>query len=204
MLGTRSATSLAAGWAVVRALDEQGYVELTAAVVRATAAVREAIEAIPDLCVQADPTGPLIAVGVDTSLAPNEQADPHLWSAVVATHGFVLQGQPGLVQPDGSVIARTTHLTITPVTLGLLGELFPALSEGANAARGQHTPAAPSDAEDADPTDGIPDPAALAELARTTGEIDLTAVLGLIEALPREQSAHLLTAFLAEFTAPRP
>ncbi|MGB3764724.1 MAG: aspartate aminotransferase family protein, partial [Ornithinimicrobium sp.] len=60
----------------------------------------------------------------------------------------------------------------------------------------------PPDA-DAAPSDGIPDPAALAHTARTTGEIDLTTVLALIEALPREQSAQLLTAFLAEFTAPR-
>jgi len=203
VLGTRSATSLAAGWAVVRALGQPGYAELTAQVVRATAAVREAVEAIGGLSVQADPTGPLIAIRTDASVAPEAQVDPHLWAAAVATRGFVLQGQPGLVQPDGSVIARTTHLTITPVTLGLLDELLPSLRDGADATRGNHTTNAPGDAADADPVDDIPDPAALAELARTTGEIDLTTVLCLIEALPRESSARLLTDFLAEFTAPR-
>lgn len=203
VLGTRSATSLAAGWAVVRALGEQGYVELTAQVVRATAAVREAVEGIGGLSVQADPTGPLIAVSTDPSVSREEQVDPHAWAAAVAARGFVMQGQPGLVQPDGSYIDRTTHLTITPVTLGLLDELLPALRDGADSARGQTLTEARSDAETAGVADGVPDPAALAELARTTGDIDLTSVLGLIEALPREQSAHLLTDFFAEFTAPR-
>lgn len=200
VLGTRSATSLAAAWAVVRALGEQGYVELTAQAVRATGAVREAVEAIPGLGVQADPSGPLIAVRTDTSVAAEQQVDPHLWAAAVAARGFVLQGQPALLQPDGTAIARTTHLTVTPVTEGLLPELLPTLRAGADDVRGQRPRG--TDATDATPA-GIPDPAALAEAARTTGEIDLTTVLSLIEALPREQSARLLTDFLAEFTAPR-
>ncbi len=207
VLGTRSATSLAAGWAVVSALGEQGYIELTRQVVRATAAVCGAIEAIPGLSVHSEPSGPLIAVRTDPGADAGQQVDPHRWAAEVAAHGFVLQGQPGLQQPDGTLIPRTTHLTITPVTEGLLAELLPALRAGADDARGHPAPtlASPTTPTDtsAAPADGIPDPAALAQAARTTGEIDLTTVLTLIEALPREQSAQLLTDFLAEFTAPR-
>ncbi|MGB3858593.1 MAG: aminotransferase class V-fold PLP-dependent enzyme [Ornithinimicrobium sp.] len=206
VLGTRSATSLAGGWAVVRALGEQGYVDLATQVVRATEAVRAAIEDLPGLRVHGAPNGPLIAVRSDPGVDVDQQVDPHRWAAEVAKRGFVLQGQPGLQQPDGTSIARTTHLTITPVTEGLLAELLPALRSGADAARGEtaSAPASPSPPdEDSAPSDGIPDPAALAHTARTTGEIDLTTVLALIEALPRDQSAQLLTAFLAEFTAPR-
>ncbi|MGB3764335.1 MAG: aminotransferase class V-fold PLP-dependent enzyme, partial [Ornithinimicrobium sp.] len=196
VLGTRSATSLAAGWAVVSALGEQGYVDLTTQVVHATETVRAEIEDIPGLSVHGAPSGPLIAVRSDPGVDADQQVDPHRWAAEVAAHGFVLQGQPGLQQPDGTSIARTTHLTITPVTEGLLAELLPALRAGADAARGDSASAlaspSPPDA-DAAPSDGIPDPAALAHTARTTGEIDLTAVLALIEALPREQSAQLLT-----------
>ncbi len=197
ILGTRSATSLAAAWAVVQALGEQGYVELTGQVVRATQAVREAVEAISGLTVQADPSGPLIAVRSDPLVAAVEQVDPHLWAAAVAARGFVLQGQPGLLQPGGTEIVRTTHLTITPVTEDLLPQLLPALRAGADDVRGREAGAPDAAA------DGIPDPAALAQAARSTGEIDLTTVLSLIEALPREDSARLLTDFLAEFTAPR-
>jgi len=203
VLGTRSATSLAAAWAVVRALGERGYVELTAQVLRATDAVREVVEAIPGLSVHGDPTGPLVAVRADFSAAEEQRVDPHLWAAAVAARGFVLQGQPGSVQPNGTIIARTTHLTITPVTLGLLDELLPALSAGADDVRGQLTPAGlPAASQAPELSVGIPDPAALAQAARNTGELDLTAVLSLIEALPREQSAQLLVDFLAEFITP--
>lgn len=217
VLGTRSATSLAAAWSVVQALGDQGYAALAAQVVRATEAVHACIEEIDGLTVQAAPTGPLIAVRADPSSAAEQQVDPHLWAAAVAERGFVLQGQPVLEQRDGSVIARTTHLTITPVTLGLLDELLPALREGADSVRGRSPSAgrAGPQAEGPEPTSpessspepsspaGLPDPAALADLARSTGDIDLTSVLQLIETLPREHSARLLTDFLAEFTAPR-
>ncbi|MGC1207965.1 MAG: aspartate aminotransferase family protein, partial [Ornithinimicrobium sp.] len=157
----------------------------------------ESVEAILGLTVQADPSGPLIAVRSDPLVAAVEQVDPHLWAAAVATRGFVLQGQPELLQPDGTQIVRTTHLTITPVTEGLLPELLTAVRAGADDVRGREAGAPDAAA------DGIPDPAALAQAARSTGEIDLTTVLSLIEALPREDSARLLTDFLAEFTAPR-
>ena len=39
--------------------------------------------------------------------------------------------------------------------------------------------------------------------SREDGELDLTAVLALIEVLPREVSARMLVEFLAEFTEPR-
>src|SRR5690606_496267 len=130
--------------------------------------------------------------------APEEdRVDPHAWAGAVAQRGFVLQGQPGLVQADGSRIPRSTHLTVTPVTAQVLDDLCTALVAGADEVRGR-APGVESVPE------ALPDPPLLARAARDTGELGLAAVLGLIEALPREASARMLVGFLATFTEPRP
>ncbi|WP_298890245.1 aminotransferase class V-fold PLP-dependent enzyme [uncultured Serinicoccus sp.] len=199
VLGSRSAMSLAAAWAVVTRLGAQGYAELTAGVAGVTSAVRQVVDGIPGLQVVGEPIGPLLAVGTDPAVPDHVQVDPHAWAQAVAARGFVLQGQPALTQADGTVLARTTHLTLTPASVGVLDELGAALRTGADDVRGQapRHAAAPADG----PTD-LPDPVALARAARETGELDLPAVLALIETLPRAQSARLLVDFLAAFTAP--
>lgn len=193
VLGSRSATSLAAAWAVTTALGVQGYVDLTRRVVSATAAVRACVDAIPGLRVLGDPVGPLLAVVADGGAGVDERMDPHLWAAAVARRGFVLQGQPALTQTDGTVLPRSTHLTITPVTAGVVEDLAAALVGGADDVRGVVAPPL---------SGGVPDPVALARAARSGGELDLTSVLALIEAMPREVSASMLVEFLATFTEP--
>lgn len=198
MLGTRSATSLAAAWAVVQTLGPDGYAVLTRRVVSATAAVVDAVGDIEGLRVMGERSGPLVAVATDEAAAPEQRVDPLLWTAAVAEGGFALQGQPSMVQADGSVVPRTAHLTITPVTEGLLDELVPCLATAGDAVRGRALPS-----PEAVSRTGIPDPVALADGARAGGDLDLTTVLSLIEALPRGDSAHLLSVFLQRFTAPR-
>ncbi|KUG59429.1 pyridoxal-dependent decarboxylase [Serinicoccus chungangensis] len=198
VLGSRSAMSLAAAWAVVTRLGTQGYAELTAGVARATAEVREVVDGTAGLRVVGEPTGPLLAVGTDPDVPRPEQVDPHAWAQAVAARGFVLQGQPALTQADGTVLPRTTHLTLTPASASVLDELGAALRAGADDVRGQA--AAPVEA--GGPVTDLPDPVALARAARESGELDLPAVLALVEALPRPQSARLLVDFLAAFTAP--
>lgn len=193
-LGSRSAMSLAAAWAAVTRLGEQGYAALTARVVDATRTVRTAVEGTTGLAVLGDPIGPLLAVAVDPEAPQEDQVDPHAWAGAVQRRGFVLQGQPAFAQGDGSVIPRSTHLTLTPASASVIDELCIALAAGADDVRGR----APLDLSGA----AEPDPAALAAQARQTGELDLAPVLALIEALPRERSARLLVDFLAEFTAP--
>ncbi|GAA4882047.1 pyridoxal phosphate-dependent decarboxylase family protein [Serinicoccus chungangensis] len=211
VLGSRSAMSLAAAWAVVTRLGAQGYADLTAGLARVTAAVRQVVEDIPGLQVVGAPVGPLLAVGADPTVPAGGQVDSHAWAQAVAARGFVLQGQPALAQTDGTVLPRTTHLTLTPATAGVLDELAAALRAGADDVRGQaaahgvgdarEDAAAPATGDSAAPAD-LPDPVALARAARETGDLDLPSVLALIEALPREQSARLLVDFLAAFTAP--
>src|SRR5699024_1988646 len=106
--------------------------DLARRMVAATRVVRAAVAATEGLRVQGDPSGPLLAVVADGT----DPVHPHLWAAAVARHGFVLQGQPALTQADGTVLPRSTHLTITPATAGVLDDLVAALRAGAEEARG--------------------------------------------------------------------
>lgn len=195
VLGSRSATSLAAAWAVTTALGTGGYTDLTRRIVTATREVARCVGEIAGLRVLGDPAGPLLAVVTDEAVPEGERVHPHLWAAAAAERGFVLQGQPSLPQADGTLIPRSTHLTITPATAAVLPELTTALRESAATVRGARVEL-PADLP-------VPDPAVLAAGARESGDLDLTQVLALIEALPRETTAGLLSQFLAAFTAPR-
>lgn len=215
MLGSRSAMALAAAWAVVSALGEEGYLDLTRSLVASTRTLHETVDGIEGLRVIGDPLGPLLAVAADEGVEAGRRVDPHRWSAAMAARGFALQGQPALRQADGTVLARSTHLTITPATATVLDDLVAAMVAAADEVRGVAGAgaAAPSggdeaggvasDAPDLGGPDGIPDPELLAQQARETGSLDLTDVLALIEQLPREVSADLLVRFLAAFTRPR-
>ena len=88
-----------------------------------------------------------------------------------------------MVQPDGSVLPRTAHLTVTAVTHGIVEELVEALVAAADAVRGR--PAA------------VPDPS-LAGRVLTEGLPDeLAGVMATLEALPGEVVHPLLIAVLA-------
>ncbi len=196
VLGSRSATSLAAAWAVTTALGQAGYTSLARQIVTATRQVTRCVTGIEGLRVFGTPTGPLLAVVADEGVDPSRRVHPHLWAAAVARRGFILQGQPELTQADGSRVPRSTHLTMTPATASVLPELTSALHGAADEVRGQ-TVQLPADTP-------VPDPQEWAAAARASGELDLTTVLALIEQLPREQTAGLLSQFLAAFTAPAP
>ncbi|WP_072805758.1 pyridoxal phosphate-dependent decarboxylase family protein [Rhodococcoides yunnanense] len=210
LLGSRSITSMAAAWAIVTYLGEAGFAELTGRMHDSTTALIAAVRAIPGLRVVGAPAGPLLAVAADAD-AP-EPVDPHLWLNAVARRGFSLQAQPSLQQPDGTTLPRTTHLTVTPATAVVQGELVAALVSAADEVRGL-APAEP--------------PAALAELARLfgdgvltpeqavslpsediysalqaagvtgDGELDMASILAGVELLPRDVSARMLIEFLA-------
>lgn len=140
LAGSKSAAPLAAAWAVSQALGHEGYTALTARCVRATRRLAEAVEGIEGLRVVGRPTGPLLAVATDDAVAPERRVDPHVWADEVRELGWVLQGQPGLRQADGSQLPHTAHLTITPVTSGVVEDLVLALVEGAQRVRGVARP----------------------------------------------------------------
>lgn len=136
LMGSKSVGALAAAWAIIQRLGEEGFARLTAKITRATAELSRVLSEIPGMVVSAPPVGPVLAVQADLSVPAEQRVDPHHWTDRVKQAGWVLQHQPGIVQPDGSVLQHTSHLTITPITEDRLPELVPALIAAADEVRG--------------------------------------------------------------------
>lgn len=210
LLGSRSVGAMAAAWAIVSVLGESGFAELTGQMHDSTTALVAAVRAIPGLRVLGEPVGPLFAVAEDGP--SGESVDPHLWLNSVGKKGFSLQAQPSLQQEDGTLLPRTTHLTVTPATAAVQGDLVAALVSAADEVRGngQATPP-PALAELATLfSDGVvtPDQAlslpsqdiySALQAAGVTGEgeLDMASILAGVELLPRDVSARMLIEFLA-------
>ncbi|MFF9563012.1 pyridoxal phosphate-dependent decarboxylase family protein [Leifsonia sp. NPDC014704] len=220
LLGSKSAGSLAASWAIIQALGARGFSGLAESCRRATRGLQDIVGDIDGLRVLGDPTGPLLAVTTDDAVPPERRVDPHHWADRARRRGWVLQLQPGLVQADGTRLPHTTHLTITPVTEARIDELEAALRGAADEARGVH------------PVDGDAVLAALpgdllAGLAAGDVELDSATaahilasiglagggspglpddqapLLALVSALPRPVTERLLTELLARAVEPR-
>jgi len=63
MLGTRPGGAYAAAWAALQYFGEAGYRDLARRTLHAFTQIRAGVEALPELCVLGDPTGPLLAYG---------------------------------------------------------------------------------------------------------------------------------------------
>ncbi|EOM78583.1 aspartate aminotransferase family protein [Rhodococcus rhodnii] len=217
LLGSKSLAATASAWAIAHALGDDGYRALVGRIRRSVTVLREAVDATAGLRVVGDPVGPVFAVAAD---GHGERAvDPHRWAAAVAERGFTLQMQPSLPQPDGTTLPATTHLTVTPVTESVLGELVVALREAATEVRGVPpaqplaalaTLAAAFEAGQVEARDvtALPSAVLAAALAEAglapggPGELDMAAVLSAVEALPREVTRVLLIEYLAGLLAP--
>ena len=211
LLGSRSAMPIAAGWAVAQALGESGFEELVAPMARATRTLRHAIDAVEGLRVVGDPVGPLLAVAADETVPAERRVDPHRWSDAAADDGWALQPQPRHTQPDGTVLPRTTHLTITPVTETVVDDLVAALTKAADRVRGVAGASAPAEfvaaAAHLDPADLTSEISAgvlaLAGLDPKAGLDGPKAdILALVEELPPPVAERLLIEFLARFLEP--
>lgn len=210
LLGSRSAMSLAAAWAVVAYLGRAGFQRLTDRAHAATSALRECLDGIEGLTVVGDPVGPLLAVAADTSVDPAARVDPHHWADAVHAQGWTLQPQPGLDQPGGGHLPRTTHLTVTPVTADHLPALTASLTSAADEVRGRE-PVDLSGLLDAIPELGATGPldSVAAErileslgLAGSNGvpaalPAELAPVMALLDVIPAERAEQLLTELLA-------
>jgi glutamate/tyrosine decarboxylase-like PLP-dependent enzyme len=184
VLGSRSATALAAAWAVTQALGVSGYTELVARTAEATSRLRRVVEQIDGLRVLGTPTGPLLAL----TSAGERGVDPFLLVDEVRARGFLLQSQPAFTQPDGTVLPRSAHATITPVSLGVVDELGAAIAAAADQVRGARPPQ--------------PDLALVAQVAETGLPDRLAGVMATLEALPRDQAPALLAQLLAAVIDP--
>jgi len=137
LLGSRSASPLAAAWAIVQHLGTHGYCALTSAIVRVAAEVRRVVDGIPGLAVLGDPVGPAIALVADDSAPVGERVDPHRFADALLAHGWKLQHQPGMTQADGVRLPHSVHLTLTPVLEGSMIELAAAMRTAAEEVRGR-------------------------------------------------------------------
>ena len=218
MLGSKSAGALAAAWAIVHALGRDGFAALAASTESSTRALIEHVGGIEGLRVVGAPVGPLLAVATDEGVPADRRVDPHHWADQLRTHGFLLQLQPGLIQSDGSVLPRTTHLTITPVTESVLPELTAALTAAADEVRG----VPPVQAEQVLATLPPELVAGLADLAKAGLDSEtalgilqqiglvgggplpdrLAPLLALIEGLPAPLAERLLTELLGRLVEP--
>ncbi|QOR72490.1 aspartate aminotransferase family protein [Ruania alkalisoli] len=188
MLGSRSATAMAAAWAVTQALGTQGYADLVAQTAAATGAVRRAIDGLSGLSVVGDPAAALLAVAADPDRAPAHQVDPFAWVDAVRRRGFLLQAQPAFAQGDGSVLPRTAHLTFTPVTESVTRELVAALRDGADEVRGRAAPGPQPDLVERVITGGLPE--------------EMAPVLSTLEAMDGDAAPAALTSLLASVIDP--
>ncbi|WP_418276427.1 pyridoxal phosphate-dependent decarboxylase family protein [Isoptericola jiangsuensis] len=215
LLGSRSGGPLAAAWAITQTLGTAGFAELAGRALRATTALRQAVEGIDGLRVVGDPVGPLLAVATDDAVAADRRVDPHLWADAATGLGWVLQAQPALRQGDGSLLPHTAHLTVTPVTESVLDELVPVLVAAADAVRGRPRPDAGDLVAALPPLVGAPDSttaaAVLAGIGLDTSSIGdegpgvgaMAPLLAAIEALPAPLAERLLVELLARLAEPR-
>ena len=183
VLGSRSATALAAAWAVTRTLGSSGYAELVAETAEATAKIRSALSGIEGLSLVGDPAASLLALCADPAYPPARQVDPFLLVDAVRRRGFLLQAQPALQQSDGSWLPRTAHLTLTPVSGRIAGELIEALVAASNEVRGRSAPA--------------PDPSLVARVASEGLPDQQAGVMATLEAMPKDQASAALIGLLA-------
>ncbi|MDX2355443.1 pyridoxal phosphate-dependent decarboxylase family protein [Dietzia sp. PP-33] len=211
--GSKPLEPSAAAWAVLEALGDDGQRELVARTARATSRLVEGLSAIEGLKVVDSDPGPLIAVVADVSAGEDRVVHPHRWADECGRRGIAVQAQPAYRQQRGS-LSSSSHLTITPVTERLTGEILGVARGAADAVRGMPAPAPP--AEFADVLDalgsGALSPGDLLALPEddvhelvagvSSGASDETGggmapLLAAIERLPAEVGARLVRAYLA-------
>jgi glutamate/tyrosine decarboxylase-like PLP-dependent enzyme len=128
ILGTKSGGAMAAAWAVIQYLGDDGYMRLTAAARQATEELVAAIMARPELALRAAPDATLLAFGA----ADPERLDIFAVADALWRRGWYLdrQGPP-----------PSLHCTVNAVHAGRIGELVSDLDDSiaevlANADRG--------------------------------------------------------------------
>ncbi len=153
----------------------------------------------------------LLAVIADPDAPEDRRVDPHHWADAAKDAGFILQPQPAVVQPDGSAMPPTTHLTLTPVSERVLPELLPVLAAAADAVRGvPHVDASELLAQ-LPPLDGPLDSDTAAALLAGFGiggggsalPDRMAPLMAVIEAAPDPLAERLLVELLGRLVEPR-
>jgi glutamate/tyrosine decarboxylase-like PLP-dependent enzyme len=109
VLGTRPGGAIAAAWAVMNYLGEEGYLELTRRAMAATKAIMSEVREIPGLHVVGEPVASCIAIGGDDSL------DLYVLSEKMEARGWRL---------DKQQLPASLHLTVSPGHDAIVPELM--------------------------------------------------------------------------------
>jgi sphinganine-1-phosphate aldolase len=128
ILGTRGAGSLAAAWAVMQHLGQDGYLRVTAAAFDACRRIEAGLAGIDGLAIRGTPETTLVAFGADLALPLGDQIDMYavgdrLWS----NGGWFCDRQ---TPPD------SLHCTVNAVHSTVVDEFVGAVAEAVDFVRG--------------------------------------------------------------------
>ncbi len=129
MMGTRPGAPIAAAWAVLQRLGEDGYLDLTGRMLGARDAMVAAVRAIPDLTVLAVPDAQIVC----TTAAHDTTEDPidvfAVGDALAAIGGWYLDRQ---ARPD------SLHATVCAANAPVMDAFAADLRRAVDTARGRH------------------------------------------------------------------
>jgi len=127
---TKSGGALAATWAVLNYVGDEGYLEIARRTLDAVDAIRVGIESVPDLEVMGSPESNLIALSSD-SVNVFDVVDE------MRTHRWYVQPQLGFAGSRENI-----HLSVGGASLALVPELLDDLRAACDAARARPSPPA--------------------------------------------------------------
>ena len=205
MQSTKSGGPLAAAWAVVQAIGDEGYGDLSRQVFEATDRIVAGIADIPALRVVAAPDSTLVALACD------ESCDPFTVCDEMAAAGWYVQPQMAFAGHPATI-----HLSVSAATLPHVDDFLAALAAGVDRAVAagpvQVDPEVVAFIESLDPAalsdedfDGLLAASGLVG-AESSGDLDLPDRMAEVNAMldvasPRMREA-LLVAFLDRLTRP--
>ncbi|GAB3825332.1 pyridoxal phosphate-dependent decarboxylase family protein [Kribbella italica] len=203
MQSTKSGAPLAAAWAVIHHIGDQGYQRLARTAHDATLDLAKRIDAIDGLTLVATPATTLVAVRTDA------RSDVFTLADEMTTQGWFVQPQLSFRDQPPSL-----HLTVSAATALRLDELVDALTAATRSAQqlgpAHVSPDLAAAATTLDPTtlddaafDGLLTIAGLADTAATgTLPTRMAPINALLDVAPPPLREALLTAFLDHLMRP--
>jgi sphinganine-1-phosphate aldolase len=134
VLGTKGGGSMAAAWAVMNFLGDEGYMRVTAAARRACLQLADAVRAIPDLVIRAEPQATLLAFGA----ADESQLDVYAVADALWRRGWYVdrQGPPASLHCTVSVVHDDKIEAFVDDLRASIGEVLGSTRHGAQGAYG--------------------------------------------------------------------
>ncbi len=114
VLGTRPGGAIAAAWAVLHYLGEEGYLELATRAMNATKAIASGVREIPGLCILGEPAMSAIAIGTRSS-GGEPPLDVYVIGDLMSARGWFF---------DRGQSPPSLHLTVSPAHEAIADEFL--------------------------------------------------------------------------------